>query len=142
VAIAETIGRESGSTALCYAMHCVGTAVLGAKATEYQKQQYLEPIARGEHITTLALSEPGTGIHFYIPQSRLTAQGDEYRMDGTKSFITNGGHCDSYVVSTRRRTAVERRRVQLRRAGCGHAATWNGRTSGTASACVPTARAR
>lgn len=100
VAIAETIGRESGSTALCYAMHCVGTAVLGAKATEYQKQRYLEPIARGEHITTLALSEPGTGIHFYVPQSRLMTTDDGYALEGTKSFITNGAHCDSYVVST------------------------------------------
>jgi isovaleryl-CoA dehydrogenase len=100
VAIAETIGRESGSTALCYAMHCVGTAVLAAKATEYQKQRYLEPIARGEHITTLALSEPGSGGHFYIPQAQLTRSGGSYVLDGTKSFITNGGHCDSYVVST------------------------------------------
>src|SRR5690606_30877184 len=65
-----------------------------------QKQQYLEPIARGEHITTLALSEPGTGMHFYIPQSRLTRNGEDYVFDGTKSFITNGGHCDSYMVST------------------------------------------
>jgi isovaleryl-CoA dehydrogenase len=100
LAIAETIGRESGSTALCFAMHCVGTAVLGAKATEYHRQQYLEPIARGEHITTLALSEPGTGVHFYIPQSRLSRAGDDYVISGTKSFITNGGHCDSYIVST------------------------------------------
>lgn len=100
VAIAEALGRESGSTALCYAMHCVGTAVIAAKATEYQKQRYLEPIARGEHITTLALSEPGTGLHFYIPQTRLQRDGDGYRVDGTKGFITNGGHCDSYVVST------------------------------------------
>jgi isovaleryl-CoA dehydrogenase len=100
VAIAETIAQESGSTALCYAMHCVGTAVLGAKATDHQKQQYLEPIARGEHITTLALSEPGTGLHFYIPQARLTRAADRLVIDGTKSFITNGGHCDSYVVST------------------------------------------
>lgn len=97
--ITEAIGRESGSTALCYAMHCVGTAVIAAKATPYQAQNYLEPIARGEHITTLALSEPGTGMHFYIPQSRLTARGDEYVLHGTKSFVTNGGHCDSYVVS-------------------------------------------
>ncbi|HEX2165897.1 MAG TPA: acyl-CoA dehydrogenase, partial [Longimicrobiales bacterium] len=69
-------------------------------ATEYHRQKYLEPIARGEHITTLALSEPGTGMHFYIPQSRLSRSGDDYAIEGTKSFITNGGHCDSYVVST------------------------------------------
>lgn len=100
VAIAETLGRESGSTALCYAMHCVGTAVIAAKATDDQKQRYLEPIARGEHLTTLALSEPGTGLHFYIPQTLLTRRGDGYEVEGTKSFITNGGRCDSYVVST------------------------------------------
>jgi isovaleryl-CoA dehydrogenase len=100
VAIAETIGRESGSTALCYAMHCVGTAVLAAKATDDHKQRYLEPIARGEHLTTLALSEPGTGLHIYVPQTRLTRGADGFVLDGTKSFITNGGHCDSYVVST------------------------------------------
>jgi isovaleryl-CoA dehydrogenase len=100
VAIAETLGRESGSAALCFAMHCVGTAVLAAKATDYQKQRYLEPIAQGEHITTLSLSEPGTGLHFYVPQARLTRRGEDYVLDGTKSFITNGGHCHSYVVST------------------------------------------
>jgi isovaleryl-CoA dehydrogenase len=100
VAISEVLARESPSTALCYAMHCVGTAVIAAKATDYQKQAYLEPIARGEHITTLALSEPGTGSHFYIPQTRLTPEGDAYVLDGIKGFVTNGTHADSYVVST------------------------------------------
>lgn len=100
VAISETLALESPSTALCYAMHCVGTAVIAAKATDHQKQAYLEPIARGEHITTLALSEPGTGSHFYIPQTRLTPDGDEYVIEGQKGFITNGGEADSYVVST------------------------------------------
>ena len=100
VAISEVLAGESPSTALCYAMHCVGTAVIAAKATDYQKQAYLEPIARGEHITTLALSEPGTGAHFYLPQSRLTPDGDGYVIEGIKSFITNGAHADSYVLST------------------------------------------
>ena len=100
VAVSEVLARESPSTALCYAMHCVGTAVIAAKATDHQKQAYLEPIARGEHVTTLALSEPGTGAHFYIPQTRLTREDDGFVLDGTKSFVTNGGHADSYVVST------------------------------------------
>ena len=100
VAISEVLALESPSTALCYAMHCVGTAVIAAKATDHQKQAYLEPIARGEHVTTLAISEPGTGSHFYIPQTTLTADGEEYVIHGNKGFITNGGHADSYVVST------------------------------------------
>lgn len=100
VAISEVLARESASTALCFAMHCVGTAVIAAKATDYQKQTYLEPIVRGEHVTTLALSEPGTGAHFWFPQTQLSRVGGSFRVDGTKSFITNGGHADSYVVST------------------------------------------
>lgn len=100
VAVSSVLARESPSTALCYAMHCVGTAVIAAKATDYQKQAYLEPIARGEHITTLALSEPGTGAHFYLPQASFTPDGDEFLVNGTKSFVTNGGRADSYVLST------------------------------------------
>lgn len=100
LAISEALAQESPSTALCYAMHCVGTAVIAAKATDHQKQAYLEPIARGEHVTTLALSEPGTGAFFWIPETRLTRTGDGYLVEGTKSFVTNGGHADSYVVST------------------------------------------
>jgi isovaleryl-CoA dehydrogenase len=100
VAVSEAIAQESPSTALCFAMHCVATAVIAAKATDHHREAFLEPIARGEHITTLALSEPGTGIHFYIPQTRLTADQDHFVVNGTKSFVTNGGHADSYVVST------------------------------------------
>jgi isovaleryl-CoA dehydrogenase len=101
VAIAREIARESPSTALCYAMHCVGTAVIAAKATPEQTERYLAPIARGEHITTLALSEPGTGSHFWIPSLAVSREPDGgLLLRGTKSFVTNGGHADSYVMST------------------------------------------
>lgn len=97
--IAETIGKACPSSALCFGMHCVGTAVIAAKATVRQQDKYLRAIARGEHITTLALSERGTGTHFYLPETKLTADGSAYRISGTKQFVTNGGHADSYVVS-------------------------------------------
>jgi isovaleryl-CoA dehydrogenase len=100
VAICETLATESPSAALCFGMHCVGTAVIAAKATDFQKAAYLEPIARGEHITTLALSEPGTGSFFWFPETSLEPGDGEYRLTGVKSFVTNGGHADSYVVST------------------------------------------
>lgn len=100
VAISEVLATESASVALCYAMHCVGSAVIAARASDYQKEAYLEPIARGEHITTLALSEPGTGSDFYFPETRLTRSGDEFVIEGRKSFVTNGGYADSYVIST------------------------------------------
>lgn len=96
----EAIARGCASSALCFAMHSVGTAVLAAKATPYHEERYLRPIARGDHVTTLALSEPGSGAHFYLPRTRLERDGEELIVHGEKHFITNGGHADSYVLST------------------------------------------
>lgn len=98
--VCEELGRACGSTAICFGMHCVGAAVIAAKATDRQKQEFLRPIAEGAHLTTLALSEPGTGAHFYIPQSSLRrVSAGEFEISGTKSFVTNGGKSDSMVVS-------------------------------------------
>lgn len=99
--ISETLGVHYASVGLCYGMHCVGSAVIAAKATSWHKEKYLERIARGQHITTLAVSEPGTGAHFYFPQTSLMPMSDEtFLVNGGKTFVTNGGHADSYVVST------------------------------------------
>jgi isovaleryl-CoA dehydrogenase len=103
--VTEVLARACPSSAMCFGMHCVGTAVIAAKPTRDQEERYLEPIARGEHITTLALSESGTGSHFYLPATDLIREGDEFRIGGTKQFVTNGGHADSYVVSTRASSA-------------------------------------
>lgn len=98
----EVVAQACSSSALCYGMHCVGTAVIAAKATPYQTQHYLEPIAQGQHITTLSASETGSGVHFYLPETRLTRENDDYYLiDGTKQFVTSGGHADSYVVTTK-----------------------------------------
>lgn len=98
-AVTETIARACPSSALCFGMHSVGTAVIAAKATDYHRDKYLRPIAQGRHITTLALSESGTGTHFYLPSTRLLEQDDCFVVDGEKQFITNGGYADSYVMS-------------------------------------------
>jgi alkylation response protein AidB-like acyl-CoA dehydrogenase len=96
----EVIGRACPSSALCFGMHCVGTAVVAAKATSDHQRRYLRPIAEGRHITSLALSEGGAGVHLYLPGTRLWLEGSQYRVEGSKQFVTNGGHADSYVVST------------------------------------------
>lgn len=97
--ICETLGTADASVALCFGMHCVGTACLAAKSTPDQAERYLVPIARGEHLTTLALSEAGTGSHFYLPETTIEHVDGRYLLRGAKSFVTNGGHADSYVVS-------------------------------------------
>lgn len=100
VGVTEAMARESASTGLCYAMHCVGTIVIAAKATPLQREKYLAPIAAGRHITTLALSEPGTGAFFFYPRLAVSRDDKVYRLDGTKAFVTNATHADSYVLST------------------------------------------
>jgi len=51
VQVCELLGRECVSTALCLGMHCVGAAVIAAKATPDQREHYLEPIAGGSRET-------------------------------------------------------------------------------------------
>ncbi len=100
VAITETIGNACSSSALCFAMHCVGTAVIASKATLEQQERYLEPIAAGAHVTSLSLSESGVGSHVYLSETTLRREGGNFLVDGVKQFVTSGGHADSYVVST------------------------------------------
>lgn len=95
----EAIAQVCPSSAMCFGMHCVGSAVIAAKATSYQQEKYLRLIAQGQHVTTLALSESGSGAYFYLPETRLQRNGDSFSVTGTKQFITNGGHADSLVLS-------------------------------------------
>lgn len=105
--VTETIGRACASTAMCFGMHCVASAVMAAKATPFHEETYLRPIARGQHITTLALSEGGTGAHFFVPQTVLQPLNGAFLVSGEKQFVTNGGHADSYVVSTQTQSPLE-----------------------------------
>lgn len=97
--LTETLAQACSSSAICFGMHCVGSAVIAAKSTPDQDERYLRPIAEGRHLTTLALSETGTGSHFFFPQTALTREGEVFIVDGNKQFVTNGGHIDSYVLS-------------------------------------------
>lgn len=99
-AITEVLGQACSSSAICFGMHCVGTAAIAAKPTHFHRERYLAPIAEGKHLTTLSLSEPGSGSHFYLPATELVADGSDYVLRGRKHFVTNGGYADSYVVST------------------------------------------
>lgn len=99
-ALTEVLGQACSTSAICYGMHCVGTAAIAAKPTGHHRDTYLRPIAAGRHITTLSLSEPGTGAHFYTSSTELLPDGPDYLVRGLKHFVTNGGHADSYVVST------------------------------------------
>lgn len=96
----EVIGGACASSAICFGMHCVATAVIAAKQTRHHAENYLKPIAAGEHVTTLSLSEAGSGAEIYFPQTTAIRDDGHFRLNGAKQFVTSATHADSYVVST------------------------------------------
>jgi len=98
--ICEILGQECASTAICFGMHSVGSSVISVNATPDQRERLITPICEGKHITSLSLSEAGSGVHFYLPQTTLEElNSEQYILNGAKAFVTNGGNADSYVVS-------------------------------------------
>ena len=66
--------------------------------TEEQKQKYLIPLAKGEKLGAFGLTEPGAGTDAQGQQTKAVLDGDEWVLNGTKIFITNGKEADVYVV--------------------------------------------
>jgi alkylation response protein AidB-like acyl-CoA dehydrogenase len=102
----ETEGQNCGSTAMIVLMHFCATATIAAKGGEGLKRKVLPAAARGEHLSTLAFSEAGSGGHFYMPVSEAKKNASGTRVSATKSFVTSAGEADSYVVSTKKAGAV------------------------------------
>jgi len=95
----EEISRASASVGLSYGAHsnlCVNQ--LRRWGTEEQKKKYLPKLISGEHVGSLAMSEPGAGSD--VVSMKLTArkQGDRYILNGNKMWITNGPIADVLVV--------------------------------------------
>jgi len=103
--VIDVQAQNCASTAMVMLMHYCASVTIAAKGDEKLKQQLLPPIARGEHLSTLAFSEAGSGGHFYAPVSEVRANSTEKRLSASKSFVTSAGEADSYVVSTRKAAA-------------------------------------
>ena len=65
---------------------------------EQQKQQWLPKMASGKTITAIAMTEPGTGSDLQAVRTSAVSDGDEYIINGSKIFITNGYLCDMAIV--------------------------------------------
>ncbi|MEM1154403.1 MAG: acyl-CoA dehydrogenase family protein [Pseudomonadota bacterium] len=66
--------------------------------TEEQKQDYLPKMVAGECVGAVAMTEPGTGSDLQAVRTTAKADGDEFVINGSKTFITNGQHCDMVIV--------------------------------------------
>ena len=71
---------------------------LNAFGTEEQKQQWLPKMASGEVVGAVAMTEPGTGSDLQAVKTKAIREGDEYVVNGSKTFITNGAQADLIVV--------------------------------------------
>lgn len=69
--------------------------------TEAQKRRWLPRMARGELIGAIAMTEPGTGSDLQAVRTRARRDGDHYVVEGSKTFITNGGSADLIIVVCR-----------------------------------------
>jgi butyryl-CoA dehydrogenase len=66
--------------------------------TEEQKQKYLKPLANGSKLGAFALTEPNAGTDAGGQQTFAVLDGDEWVINGSKVFITNGKYADTYVI--------------------------------------------
>ena len=66
--------------------------------TEEQKQKYVRPLATGEKLGAFALTEPGAGTDAQGAQTKAVLDGDEWVLNGSKCFITNGKEADVYII--------------------------------------------
>ena len=81
--------------------------------TEEQKRRWLPRLARGELIGAIAMTEPGAGSDLQGVRTRAVLEGDQYRINGSKIFITNGGQASLLMLVTRTNAEERKRGLSL-----------------------------
>jgi acyl-CoA dehydrogenase len=99
--IRETLARHAGLADFAFAMQGLGSGAIALYGSEALKQRYLPPVASGEWIAAFALSEPDAGSDVAGMTMSARAEGDCYVLDGTKTWISNGGIAHFYTVVAR-----------------------------------------
>ncbi|MES1248505.1 MAG: acyl-CoA dehydrogenase family protein [Actinomycetota bacterium] len=93
----EAVGAACASTGMVFLMHEVTAATIALGGGE-RAAGLLPKLASGDAIGTLAFSERGTGAHFYSPELKAERTNGSVTISGRKSFVTSGGHADTYLV--------------------------------------------
>ncbi|WP_193778339.1 isovaleryl-CoA dehydrogenase [Pseudovibrio sp. Ad37] len=99
VVVVEEISRASASVGLSYGAHsnlCVNQ--INRHGTPEQKAKYLPKLCSGEHVGSLAMSEPGAGSDVVSMKLRAEKRNDRYVLNGNKMWITNGPDASTLVV--------------------------------------------
>jgi acyl-CoA dehydrogenase len=97
----EALACHDGLADFAFAMQGLGSGAISLAGTSEQKSRYLPKVARGESIAAFALSEPDAGSDVAAMACAARRDGDAYVLDGEKTWISNGGIADFYVVFAR-----------------------------------------
>ncbi len=95
----EELSKACATTGVILSAHSsLGCWPIQKFGTEAQKKKYLVPLASGKKLGAFGLTEPNAGTDAAGQQTRAVLEGDQYRINGTKIFITNGGEADTYII--------------------------------------------
>jgi len=97
----ETLAQHSGLADFSFALQGLGSGAITLFGTPEQKRKYLPRVADGSAIAAFALSETDAGSDVAALQCSARAEGDAYILNGEKTWISNGGIADFYVVFAR-----------------------------------------
>ena len=95
----EELSRSCSSTGFTVSIHVgIASMLVLLNGTEEQKKKYLIPMAKGEKLGAFVLTEPGAGTDIMAATTTATLNGNEYVLNGTKTFTSNGPTGDTYMV--------------------------------------------
>lgn len=98
IAIHE-ISKASAAVGVILSVHSsVGTYPILYDGNENQRERFIPRLASGEALGAFALTEPSAGSDSASMRMKAEKRGDRYILNGTKSFITNGGYADTYIT--------------------------------------------
>jgi acyl-CoA dehydrogenase len=97
----EVLARCDGLLDFAFAMQGLGTGPISLAGSDAQRARYLPPVMRGERIAAFALSEPQAGSDVGAVATTAKRVSGGWQLDGTKTWISNGGLADHYVVFAR-----------------------------------------
>lgn len=94
----EALMRASSHLDSLFALQGIGSYAIAVAGTDEQREEWLPRVARAEVLAALALTEPVAGSDLRGIETTLTDHGDEVELNGTKSFISNGGAAGFYTT--------------------------------------------
>ena len=95
----EELSKVCGTTGVILSAHTsLCASLIYENGTPAQKEKYLVPLAKGKKIGAFGLTEPGAGTDAAGQQTTAVLDGDNYILNGSKIFITNGGVAETFIV--------------------------------------------